>query len=251
MNLDIMDFSEYFLSFFPKCIKKTIILAAHFFAWLDVIAFFGGIVLGFVGVGLKNDIMFGLGFGSSVAAVFAIIPCMLMFFSATFVDFKDQLRSLLEKEKKAAESSFKLSQSEQAKLAELKERRQRIEALEAKKKQKHTGTLGCVASVFVWSMIIVAVGYWVNLLSIMFVGWAMFFWLIIVAIMYYRSGYADIEQNSSRMAAQVQVVTVTQPQPDSQLNEPQSRFYNQQRTQDREHFSSTSADTYTNDDTQY
>ena len=54
-----------------------------------------------------------------------------MFFSATFVDFKDQLRSLLEKEKKAAESSFKLSQSEQAKLAELKERRQKIEALEA------------------------------------------------------------------------------------------------------------------------
>ncbi len=250
MNLDIMDFSEYFLSFFPKCIKKTIILAAHFFAWLDVIAFFGGIVLGFVGVGLKSDIMFGLGFGSSVAAVFAIIPCMLMFFSATFVDFKDQLRSLLEKEKKAAESSFKLSQSEQAKLAELKERRQKIEALEAKKKQKHTGTLGCVASVLAWSFIIMFVGLGVDSLSVILAGWALIFWLIIVAIMYFRSGYADIERNSFRIAEQVQVVTVTQPQPDSQLDEPQSRFYNQ-RTQDREHFSSTSANTYTNDDTQY
>ena len=135
-------------------------------------------------------------------------------------------------------------------MAELKERRQKIEALEAKKKQKHTGTLGCVASVLAWSFIIMFVGLGVDSLSVILAGWALIFWLIIVAIMYFRSGYADIERNSFRIAEQVQVVTVTQPQPDSQLDEPQSRFYNQ-RTQDRDHFSSTSANTYTNDDTQY
>lgn len=143
-----MDFSEYFLNLFPKGIKKTIIYVAKFLAWLDVTAFFGGLVVAFIGwYFFNNEIMVALGLGSFVASIFAIIPFMMMYASAEYIDFKDQLRDLLEKEKKASESRFKLTPSDQAKLVKLKERQREIAALEAKRNRKHTGTFGCVVSI--------------------------------------------------------------------------------------------------------
>ncbi len=248
-----MDFSEYFLNLFPQWIKKAIIYFAKFLAWLDVIAFFGGLAAALIGwFVFKSEVALGIGLASFVTAIFAIIPFLLMYTSADRIDFKDQLGELLEKEKKAAESRLKLSQSEQAKLAKLKERQKKIAALEAKNGHKQTGTLGCVVSILAWSFIFVFFGYGTNLLILMLAGWALIFSLIVVSIMYMMSGYADTNKVGPQVAEPTELGTFRQaPTLPTRNDRAPNHLAPQRSVQPGPQISDALTDSYSNDDMQY
>lgn len=246
-----MDFSEYFLNLFPKGIKKTIIYVAKFLAWLDVTAFFGGLVIAFIGwYFFNNEIMVALGLGSFVAYIFAIIPFMMMYASAEYIDFKDQLRELLEKEKKAADSRFKLSQREQAKLVKLKERQREIAALEAKRNRKHTGTSGCVVSILFWALMIGLIGNCIDSFLVIMLCWTIIFGLIVVAAMYMRSGYADSNNIQSQVAQTTYISPLSQEPIRLPTNRAQNNFTGQHYADSQS--GNATIDSYTNnDDVQY
>lgn len=246
-----MDFSEYFLNLFPKGVKKAIIYMAKFLAWLDVTAFFGGLVIAFIGwYFFNNEIMVALGLGSFVASIFAIIPFMMMYASAEYIDFKDQLRDLLEKEKKASESRFKLTPSDQAKLVKLKERQREIAALEAKRNRKHTGTSGCVVSILFWALMIGFIGNCIDSLLFIMLCWAIIFGLIVVAAMYMRSGYADSNNTQAQVAQTTYVSPLSQEPIRLSTNRAQNNFTGQHYADSQNGNATT--DSYTNnDDAQY
>lgn len=246
-----MDFSEYFLNLFPKGVKKAIIYMAKFLAWLDVTAFFGGLVIAFIGwYFFNNEIMVALGLGSFVASIFAIIPFMMMYASAEYIDFKDQLRDLLEKERKASESRFKLTPSDQAKLVKLKERQREIAALEAKRNRKHTGTSGCVVSILFWALMIGFIGNCIDSFLVIMLCWAIIFCLIVVAAMYMRSGYADSNNIQSQVAQTTYVSPLSQEPIRLSTNRAQNNFTGQHYADSQNGNATT--DLYTNnDDAQY
>lgn len=247
-----MDFSEYFLNLFPKGIKKAIIYMAKFLAWLDVTAFFGGLVIAFIGwYFFNNEIMVALGLGSFTASIFAIIPCMITYSSTDIIDFKDQLRELLEKEKKASDSRFKLTPSEQAKLAKLKERQKQIAALEAKRNKKQTGTLGCVVSILFWALMICFVGICTDSLFFIMLCWAIIFALIVVAAMYMRSGYANSDNVQTQVAQTVRAIPLNQEPVQLPTNRAQNNFTGQHYSRPDSQNNGAINETHTNDDAQY